>query len=141
MGRIKGGRSTARPDKSTPREAAMVEFFKEGGWCMWSILVFGLVTIAAAIRFAARPERQQMGFVGAMGMTTVLATVHGTWTDFGAVFNALSDDKIVPDAHLTRTMWEGFKEATRPGAFGGALLTLACLLFAVGLLRMKPKAE
>ena len=80
-----------------------------------------------------------MGFIGAMGLTTVLATVHGTWTDFGAVFNALSDEKRIPDAELTRTMWEGFKECTRPGAFGGALLTLACLLFAVGLLRMSAK--
>jgi hypothetical protein len=118
----------------------VLDFFKEGGWGMWAILVFGLITLGAAIRFAARPERRQMGFLGAMSLTTVIATLNATWTDFGAVFNALSDEKRVPDAALTRTMWEGFKEATRPGAFGGGLLTIACLLFAVGMLRMnRPK--
>jgi hypothetical protein len=27
-------------------------------------------------------------------------------------------------------------ESTRPGSFGGALLTFACVIFAVGVLRM-----
>jgi Na+/H+ antiporter NhaC len=119
----------------------MLDFFKEGGWGMWAILVFGLITLGAAIRFAARPERRQMGFLGAMSLTTVIATLNATWTDFGAVFNALSDEKRVPDADLTRTMWEGLKESTRPGAFGGGLLTIACLLFAVGVLRMNRREE
>jgi hypothetical protein len=119
----------------------MIEFFKEGGWGMWAILVFGLVAIGAAIRFAARPARQQMGFLGAMSLTTVLATLNATWTDFGAVFAALSDEKRIADAQMTRIMWEGFKECTRPGAFGLGLLTIVSLLFAVGLLRMAPGDE
>ena len=119
----------------------MLEFFKEGGWCMWAILVFGLVMIGAAGRFAARPERRQMPFLGAITVTTLVTIIHGTWTDFGAVFNALSDPKRVPDAELTRTMWAGFREAMRPGDFGGGLVTLACLLFSVGLLRMNRPAE
>lgn len=119
----------------------MLEFFREGGWGMWAILVFGLIMIGAAIRFAARPERRQLGFLGGMALTTVCAVLHATWTDFGAVCNALSDTKLVPDAELTRVMWEGLKESTRPGSFGGALLTLAFLLFSVGMLRMNHREE
>jgi hypothetical protein len=114
----------------------MVEFFMEGGWGMWAILIFGVTTVGAAIRFAARPQRGQIAFIAAMGLTTLVSTAHATWTDLGAVFNALSDDKRVPDATMSRVLMEGLKECTRPGAFGGALLTLACLLVAVGVLRL-----
>jgi hypothetical protein len=114
----------------------MLEFFKEGGFGMWPILVFGLISLGAAVRFAGRPERHQIGFLGAMSLTTVLATLNATWTDLGAVFAALANEKLVADAALTRTMWQGLKESTRPGAFGGGLLTIVCLLFAVGMLRM-----
>ena len=114
----------------------MIEFFREGGFGMWAVLVFGLILVGTAVRFAARPERHHAGFLGAMALTLLVTVVHATWTDLGAVFGALSDSKRVPDAELTRTLWEGLKECTRPGAFGGGMLSIACLLFAVGLLRM-----
>lgn len=114
----------------------MVEMFMEGGWGMWSILIYGLVLVGAAIRFVARPARRQIPFLAAMGLTTLVATVHATWTCFGAVFNVMTDEKRVPDAQMTRVFMEGMKESTRPGSFGGAILTLACVLFAVGVLRM-----
>ncbi|NUP11932.1 MAG: hypothetical protein HOW73_38285 [Polyangiaceae bacterium] len=119
----------------------MVELFKEGGWGMWSILVFGLIMVGSAGRFAARPDRRQLPFLGAMALTTVVSILEATWMALGAVFKALSDEQRIPDAVLTRTMWEGFKECTRPGAFGGGLLTIACLFLAVGLLRMTPRAS
>jgi hypothetical protein len=114
----------------------MIEFFKEGGWGMWPILVLGLVTLGASIRFASKPDARQVGFLGAMGLATFISIVHATWTDFGAVFNAVSDEKIVPEAQMTRILFEGLKECTRPGALGGALLVFASILFAVGVLRL-----
>ena len=114
----------------------MWEFFKDGGFVMWPILVFGVLTIAAAIRFAVKPGREKIGFIVAIGLTTLIAVLHGTVTDFGAVFGALANPTRVPDAQLTRTMWDGFQEATRPGAFGGALLTLAAIAFSAGVLRL-----
>ena len=119
----------------------MVEMFMEGGWGMWAILIFGLTLIGTTVRFAARPQRAQIPFIAAMALTTLVSSVHATWTAFGAVFNALSDEKRVPDAALSRTLMEGLKESTRPGSFGGAVLTLACVLFAVGVLRMSKREE
>jgi hypothetical protein len=114
----------------------MVEFFQEGGWGMWAILIFGVTLVGAAVRFAVRPRRDQIPFLAAMALTTMVTTFHATWTALGAVFNAVSDDKRVPDAQVTRVLMEGLKECTRPGSFGGAVLALACVLFAVGVLRM-----
>lgn len=118
----------------------MVEFFAEGGWGMWVILFVGVALLGAAGRFAARPSRRQVAPLGAMALATLISIVHATWTDFGAVFGAVADEKRVADAALTRVLFEGLKECTRPGAFGGAVLTVAAVLFAVGLLRMEPRA-
>jgi len=118
----------------------MVDFFREGGWGMWVILFLGLALLGAAGRFAARPSRRQVAPIGAMALATVISSVHATLTDIGAVFAVLSDDKRFPDAMVTRVLFEGLKECTRPGAFAGAVLTVAAVLFAVGLLRMEPRA-
>jgi hypothetical protein len=115
----------------------MIEFFKEGGWGMWPILIFGVTLLGAVIRFAAKPERRRIPFVAAMWLTTLVSTVHATWMDFGAVFHTMSDPQRVPDAMMSRVLMDGLMESTRPGTFGGAVLTLACVLFAVGLLRLQ----
>jgi hypothetical protein len=114
----------------------MIEFFKEGGWGMWPILVLGLVTVGAAARFAMKPERRQIGFLAAMALATITSCFHATWTDFGAVCSALSDEKFATEAQMPRVLAEGLKECTRPGAMGGAFLTLAAILVAVGMLRL-----
>lgn len=119
----------------------MVDFFIEGGWAMWTILLFGGVLLGASTAFAIKPERRRLGFVAAMGLTTVLSALHATWIDMGAVFHALEDPKRVPDAELTRTLMSGLKECTRPGALGGALLTFAALLVAIGILRANRSEE
>lgn len=113
----------------------MFDFFVEGGWGMWPILVFGMVTVGAGLQFARRPEPGKLGFIAAMGLTTLVATIHATWIDLGAVFSYLSDPAKVPDGELARVLVVGLKESTRPGSLGGLLLAIACLLSAVGVLR------
>jgi hypothetical protein len=119
----------------------MLELFKEGGWGMWTILIFGGVLLGAAAAFAIKPERRRLSFVAAMGLTTLISTIHATWTDFGAVFHALEDPQRVPDAEFQRTLMAGMKESTRPGSFGGFVLTLAVLLVAIGILRANRREE
>jgi hypothetical protein len=114
----------------------MLEFFKEGGWGMWPILILGLVTVGAAARFAIKPERRQIGFIGAIGLATLISVFHATWTDVATVLGFLADEQAVPDAQLPRILAEGLKESTRPGAMGGSFLTLAAILLAVGVLRL-----
>lgn len=117
----------------------MLEFFREGGWAMWPILVFGMVTVGAAGRFAHKPDLKALRFIGSMAVLTLVTTFHGTLTCVGAVLAALSDEKRIPDAELTRTFFAGFMESTRPGMLGGFLLMLGCLFVAIGMLRSNTK--
>jgi hypothetical protein len=119
----------------------MIEFFKEGGWGMWPILVLSLVTVGASARFAAKPQRRQIGFLFAMGLATVMSIFHATWTDIGSVLNFISSEEAVKEPELMRIFVMGLKESTRPGALGGAFLTLAAILGAVGMLRIDREEE
>lgn len=120
----------------------MIELFMEGGWGMWPVLVFGMVTLGAAVRFTRKPEMSQLRFLAAMALTTLVSTIHATWMDVAMVFKFLEDPQRVPDADVTRTLFMGLKESSRPGLLSGILLTLACLLVAIGLLRaQKSKVE
>jgi hypothetical protein len=119
----------------------MMEFFREGGWGMWPILIFGAVTVGAAVRFMQKPETGLLRFVAAMALTTLITTIHATWTCLAAVASFVEDPNRVADAEMTRTFFAGFKESTRPGTLGGLLLTLACLLVAIGMLRLRNKEK
>jgi hypothetical protein len=106
---------------------------------MWPILIFGMVTVGAAIRFMQKPDMGQLRFAAAMAVTTLVSTIHATWTCVAAVASFVEDPARVAEAEITRTFFAGFKESTRPGTLGGLLLTLACLLVAIGMLRMRNK--
>ncbi|HLM75609.1 MAG TPA: hypothetical protein VK459_23005 [Polyangiaceae bacterium] len=61
---------------------------------------------------------------------------HGMLANVVAVFSYLEDPARAPDAQFWRILMTGLKEASsRPGALGGAFLTLVPLCMAVGLLR------
>lgn len=117
------------------------EFFLEGGWGMWPVLVFGMVTVGAAGRFAWKPEIKQLGFLGAMALTTLGAIFNATWTDVAAVLQNLTEKAPLPELEFRTTLVAGLMESTRPGTLGGILLTLACLLLSVGALRANRTEE
>jgi hypothetical protein len=110
-------------------------FMNEGGWAMWPILIFGLVCLAAAIRFARRPSGDRLACVGAIWLTVLCAVVHGMLIDVAAVLRAVGDPDRFPDAVLVRVLFTGLKESSRPGALGGIFLTLGALLVTIGLFR------
>jgi len=117
------------------RGFSLWEFFAEGGWGMWSTLLFGLIAVGAAAWFAQRPEPRRLAFTGAMWLTLLTVTAHATWTNVAAVCSVLEDSQRVSDGALVRTLFAGLKEASRPGALGGIFLTLIPILLGVGALR------
>lgn len=114
----------------------MIESFVEGGWGMWPILIFGMITLGAAARFAQQPQLAYLRFVAGMGLTTLVSTIHATWLCIGSVFKFLESPTRAPTDEMARILMVGLKESTRPGSLGGLLLALACLLTSVGLLRL-----
>lgn len=113
----------------------MLAFFQEGGWGMFPVTAFGLVMIVAAARFAIDGELIRLRFIGAMGAVLSAAMIHAMLTDVAAVFSFVQDPERVSDDALTRIVFTGLMESTRPGALGGALLVLALVLVAVGVSR------
>jgi len=110
-------------------------FMREGGWGMWPIGILGVVALAAAARYMARPERFSLSFVAAMWVTLLVTVAHATLTDVAAVLAHAEDPARAPDAMLARILMVGLKESTRPGVFGGIFLTLVPLFVAVGIYR------
>ncbi|WP_394839804.1 hypothetical protein LVJ94_23235 [Pendulispora rubella] len=120
----------------------MVDFFREGGWGMWTILAFGMVTVGAALRYAYSPGRKTLPFIIAMSVTLLVTTAHATWSDLAAVFSSLvrlGEEGKNPD-ELRLILFQGLKECTRPGCFAGLFLTLSWLLVSVGMLRQPATA-
>lgn len=113
----------------------MLEFFAEGGWGMWPVLVFGLVMLNSAARYAWDIERARLRFVVAMGILLVSTMAHAMLTDVAAVCSYVSDPARTPADELGRTLLTGLMESTRPGVLGGALLTLSLVMVAVGVYR------
>lgn len=110
-------------------------FMREGGWGMWPILVLGLVALAGAIRYAARPERLYLRFIAALWLTLLVSVVHASVTDVAAVLGYFDDTARASDSEIPRLIIAGLKESTRPAVLGGIFLTLVPLLAAVGIYR------
>lgn len=113
----------------------MLDFFREGGWGMFPVLVFGLVLLATAARYAWDCEPARLRFAIAMSVLLVVTITHAMLSDLAAVFSFVQDSERVADDQLARIVFTGLMESTRPGAFGGALLILALVLVAVGVYR------
>jgi hypothetical protein len=113
----------------------MVEFFREGGWGMYPVAVFGVILLVTAGRYAWDGEPLRLRFAIAMSALLVVTMTHAMLTDVAQVFWHLQDRVRVPDSELWRTLFTGLMESTRPGALGGTLLTFALVLVAVGVYR------
>ncbi len=110
----------------------MIRFFIEGGFCMYPILIIGLLLLAASIRYAIDTEPIRRGFIVWMALALAATTAFATWIGLAAVFRYLEN---VPEKELTATLIIGLKEVTRNGILGGGLLTLSLILTAIGVYR------
>jgi hypothetical protein len=110
-------------------------FFVEGGWGMWSTLLFGGVALGGAVWFAIRPDLRRLAFTASMWLTLLTATFHAMLTNVAAVFSFLGESEQIADNQVTRVLLVGLKESTRPGALGGLFLTLVPICLAIGALR------
>ena len=127
------GHEPVRPGLCRPKEARVVNFFVEGGWGMYPVLVMDSLLVGAGFRYARDGEPIRLRFIGALGLALVVTMIDATWTCVAAVFRFL---ETVPEAEFRRTLMTGLMESTRPAVLGGALLALALTLVAVGAYRL-----
>jgi hypothetical protein len=105
----------------------------EGGWGMWFVLAFGVITLVAAIGYALRPERRRAAAVRAFSRSLLFASISVVSLDLatvGARVVANPDWAHSPDLHLI--LLEGVSESLAPATLGFTLLSLVWLLVALG---------
>lgn len=112
----------------------MLEFFRDGGWPMFVILLFGFVSLASAAFFAIRPDGKHEGFLRWMERATMWAALTGVFADFGTVFHFTSH--MTDPEERARTVLEGAQECMSPLVMGFAFLALTAFLAAIGRRRL-----
>ena len=120
----------------------MLTLLREGGFPMWFLLAFSVLTLACAGRFAARQEAGRLRVVGACGLTTLFATLTAVATDLAAVGHHLpSYLERHPDLSLSAALLQGGAEAMSPAILGFTVLSLTALVIALGFQREPRRHE
>src|SRR5436190_23467685 len=63
-----------------------MEFFRNGGFGMYPVLVFGFLAVASAVLFLLRQERRYVRLMVALGVTTLTAGLLGLTTGLINIF-------------------------------------------------------
>lgn len=112
----------------------MLEFFRNGGFSMYPVLVFGLLTLGAAIHFAMRADKKVRNFIEPMYKVVVFSSVTGLLTDLATVCGYLESHEL--GAKFATTCAEGLKESLGPVIMGSSFLALTFLFVAIGQRRL-----
>jgi hypothetical protein len=113
----------------------MIQFFREGGFGMWPVLVFGLMTLAASGRFAMRVERKTRNFIDAMYKVVLFSALTGLFSNLAATFHYLATRDLAPGT-LGTTLCQGLQESVGPVIMGSAFLALTFMFVAIGQRRL-----
>lgn len=112
--------------------AMLQESFHEGGWPMYPILVFGLLLLVAAGRYALRPEQRQLPLLRSLGYVNLVGGLLGTTL---GVIHTLSWMSVVPLEKVVQTALLGLGESLNNIALSLWMLFLAGILATIGALR------
>jgi hypothetical protein len=111
----------------------MMQFFLEGGWGMFPVLIVGLIVLYASIRYLIDGEPVRLRFLLALTLAQLALVAQATVADVSAVLNAAKHAR--PEV-FERLLVAGFKECTRPALLGFGLLALSLILVAIGVYRV-----
>lgn len=117
----------------------MWTIFREGGFPMWFVVSFGVVSLVTAFAHAVRPDGRREGFVRWMMAATIFATLGGTFAAFGQVLHYVVKNDL-KGQELAMTLCLGFGESMSAGILGFALVGLTALMAAVGRRRLDARA-
>jgi hypothetical protein len=112
-------------------------FFMGGGWGMWFVLGFGLVTLAQSIGFCRRPDARRAAALEALARATryaIIATVSLDLAAVGSRVPSTPEWANSPKVHLI--VMEGIAESLAPAILGCATLAFVWMIAAVGQRRL-----
>jgi hypothetical protein len=111
----------------------MLTLVREGGFPIWFVLVFGGLSLLCSGRYAVVPNGQRLRLAGAVGLTTLLATVTAVCADLATVGHRGPEFLARhPEMQLHAIILQGGAESLSPSIVGFSMLTLSALLVALG---------
>lgn len=114
-----------------------MEFFRMGGFPMLVIVVFGLLGVVNAARFAWAPGPGRVAYQVAIGVSVLFAGVGGVAIDLIAVaVQVPQHPEWIADAGLPLVLLQGLGEALTPLVLACGVLIAQALLVALGLRRL-----
>lgn len=113
----------------------MANFFIEGGFGMYPVLVLGLILLFSSLRYAWDSEPVRLRLIAVLALALLANTCGAMLTDLAQVMWYLGDPARAPQSEFLRILVTGLKESSRPGILGFALLSLASFAVAVGVYR------
>jgi hypothetical protein len=121
---------------------ALWRLMHEGGWGMWFVLAFGLVTLAAAGSFARSPASPRLAAVRSFNLATWFAVLSTVSIDLAKVANSVANiPKLRDDPRMPLILLQGISESLAPATLGFALLSFAWILVAIGQRRQANDAR
>lgn len=110
----------------------MIESFRMGGWGMYPTLVFGVLMLIAAVRYAIKPESRLVPLQVSLGILTLLSGSLGFVTGLIATFSAMGE----VDADKRWIWMLGVGESLHNLSLALVLAVLAVLAASVGSFRL-----
>ena len=109
----------------------MIEHFRDGGAGMFPILIFGLVLLAVAIRYAVKPQRKLVPLLYGLGILTIASGGLGFVTGLIVTAGAVARN---PELHSQPGLITivGFGESLNNVAFSLIFVTLAAVAACIG---------
>jgi hypothetical protein len=117
----------------------MVQFFVEGGWGMYPVLILSIVLVGSAGRYAVDREAVRLRFICVVALALMAFIAGSLVANVAAVFKYLASPEDVPDAMYLRILAEGLKESLRPAMLGFPLLGVALILVSIGVYRAEAR--
>jgi hypothetical protein len=111
----------------------MLDILRSGGWGMYPTLVFGLLLLAASVRYAQRPEARWVPLQLALGILTLTSGMLGFVTGVITTTNHLSE---LPNERVGLIGAIGVGESLHNVGLALALMMLAAMLASVGAMRL-----
>jgi uncharacterized membrane protein len=114
----------------------MMTLFLEGGFPMWFLLAFGLLSLLASGRFAFRPSRARLRLTVSLGLATLFTVLTAIAADLAMVGHQVPRYLTShPKETLASVLLQGFAESMSPAILGFSVLTVVALFLALGYYR------
>jgi hypothetical protein len=114
----------------------MMTLFREGGFPMWFLLVFGALSLISSARFALRPAASRLRLAAALSLATLFTVLTAIAAALATVGQQAPGYLAQhPEQTLATVLLQGFAESMSPAILGFTMLTLVALFIALGCYR------